>query len=455
MSNHLVFSVEKPQAYRLEFTSAWGVSTGVSTASQADDALLTDRDGKPFVPGSQLFGLLKDAALRVALTLDEAPGSGGGYRDFVNLLLGSPATDSAASLPSCIGVSSAHLPKEEKLQIDLKPGIAVEADTGRVKDDMLYLREVAPASVLSGSLRLLGTDSLGNQILWDEDSRALASAIISTAVRLVEAAGSGRTRGLGRCDWSLTDDDATEAVNFLESVCPQPAPSLKRKPARAGKVSASQTGSEWVSIRVAAELRQDTLSGATSKANTLNSQDYILGSNLLAFFHNWLRSHAPQSASDLVEDAVVSGKLRVSNMYPQVNGTDAMPTPLVFAASKLSRFRAPVANGLFPSKATEQMKPVRSGFVSVDDNTGSDDLPTLQFAETKRSSRVQTAIDSVSGRALDGSLYSMNTIAAGQVFSGEVILSKDLADAVSECLPDLPEEGILGRGCVPVWDGVL
>jgi CRISPR/Cas system CSM-associated protein Csm3 (group 7 of RAMP superfamily) len=48
--------------YKIEFTSFWHTGSGLSSGTESDLVVIKDKNGRPFIPGKTLKGLLREAA---------------------------------------------------------------------------------------------------------------------------------------------------------------------------------------------------------------------------------------------------------------------------------------------------------------------------------------------------------------------------------------------------------
>ena len=188
-------------------------------------------------------------------------------------------------------------------------------------------------------------------------------------------------------------------------------------------------------------------------SNEVRSLDFLRGTVLLPWVHSRLR-HA-FAGSDLVRDAVVTGRLRVSDATPVVGGVRGLPVPLVLSRPKVPGARQEtleIWNRLLRGEPSEVHVPLRSGYVfypgpGADAATGAPggtapgsvtaSGPTVCLGAPALTGRQSTAMDAATGTVATGQLFMVRAIPAGVTLQAQVSLSADLYDAVGSRLAEL------------------
>ena len=188
-------------------------------------------------------------------------------------------------------------------------------------------------------------------------------------------------------------------------------------------------------------------------SNEVRSLDFLRGTVLLPWVHSRLR-HA-FAGSDLVRDAVVTGRLRVSDATPVVGGVRGLPVPLVLSRPKVPGARQEtleIWNRLLRGEPSEVHVPLRSGYVFYPDpgaeaatsvpggtapGSATASSPTVCLGAPVLTGRQSTAMDTATGTVATGQLFMVRAIPAGVTLQAQVSLSADLYDAVGPRLAEL------------------
>jgi CRISPR/Cas system CSM-associated protein Csm3 (group 7 of RAMP superfamily) len=206
---------------RLTITAPISVGSGAISGSMADKPILKSADGSPVLPGSTVKGRTRHAAEQLARALyaAEFDGRWPGCRPprepcragdlcpvcrvFGTLSAPSPLVFGNLRLalyPAAQGLSPAW--REPASRTELRSGIGIDRALGTVKEDLLFSSEAhrpAPGIVYAG------------RIQGDVSVRPEAGLLLG-ALRLVDAWGGGRSRGLGwgtlACSVRLDDKPA-------------------------------------------------------------------------------------------------------------------------------------------------------------------------------------------------------------------------------------------------------
>ncbi len=174
--------------YKIEFFSDWHMGTGLTSGADADQLVIKDKFGFPFIPGKTLKGLLKDAAkdLRDAQYLDD---------DFIREVFGldSEENNKQESIPGKAYFTNAELSaKTKQLLIDKTDYIyrrisstAIEKD-GMAKEHSLRTMEVTIPLTLYAAIENIPSSVKKDQLI--------------ACLKMVKRMGTGRNRGYGRCE---------------------------------------------------------------------------------------------------------------------------------------------------------------------------------------------------------------------------------------------------------------
>lgn len=189
--------------YHLKFLGYWHCGSGLSGGAEADDSVIRDAEGLPFVPGKTIKGLLRDAALEMGHfdnDIDE---------DSVQSLFGHvemDITDTDREIVRRTHAGSAFFSNAEMLPAERADAIAglapylfdilsstsIDAETGTAKHQTLRSIEVTVPIVLEGCIEFPG------------DAREVE--LILKCLKWVRTAGAHRNRGLGRCAFTVVNE---------------------------------------------------------------------------------------------------------------------------------------------------------------------------------------------------------------------------------------------------------
>ncbi len=181
--------------YKTEFYSDWHCGSGLSSGAEADLLVLKDRSGLPIIPGKTLKGLLRDSAQ----SLEEF---GGVKKDFVSDVFGSQPGEDGDSSAGSAYFSNASLSLDmqkilsqdngkKKLLYRNISSTAIEKN-GQAKEYSLRTIEVCIPLVLFA--KITGLRNPQNKL------------DLIKCMQMVKRLGTGRHRGLGRCDMTIMED---------------------------------------------------------------------------------------------------------------------------------------------------------------------------------------------------------------------------------------------------------
>lgn len=214
----------KPQrldlGYRIAWDGRWHVGSGHQSA--AADRLQRrwesrGRDGAPFVPGSQIKGVLRHHCERLAIALglgvvDPHSGAESGDRSLVTHFRPLATSDLLIDRlfgnryqGECLFFTNA-LPATS---IPVNPTMvaartAIDRATGTVREQHLFTTEMVEKGIsLQGGIRARHPRGVLTQ---DEDGFPYEYALLVAGLLSMETLGGGRSVGLGRCEVSLEPD---------------------------------------------------------------------------------------------------------------------------------------------------------------------------------------------------------------------------------------------------------
>lgn len=187
---------------KARFATPFSVGTGVLGGTTADKPLLKDAAGVPYLPGSALKGLLRHETEKIVRALwgDEAvcrspnsatmcPQNRPQIQPFcpVCRIFGSPWRPSSLRF-SDLKVEMSN--REVAKKTDLRFGVSISRYRNATVEERLYTIEVA-----STAQALFFQGTIEGYLPNEEGLRLLALVLV--ALRAVEAAGGGKSRGLG------------------------------------------------------------------------------------------------------------------------------------------------------------------------------------------------------------------------------------------------------------------
>lgn len=186
--------------YKIEFKSFWHAGSGLSGGTFSDALVMKDPNGLPFIPGKTIKGLLRDAAVQMhafdAQIISE---------EFINTVFGNvpDAATNHVTTPASSFVTDAYLSRflieELEHSESLKSGLfqvltATQIDSNGISKDA-SLRQIE----VSIPLTLFG------KILHIDECYV---AEMNHCFQWVKRLGLNRSRGLGRCEFSISKQHA-------------------------------------------------------------------------------------------------------------------------------------------------------------------------------------------------------------------------------------------------------
>lgn len=432
---------------RLALTSDWGVATGAGVAGGVDAVVERGEDGRPIIRGTVITGIMREQALNAAHALDGGR-RGGPWARLATALFGD------ATRPRLVAFSDAPVTVAPAEDGGPRPatheaiGVSIDKETGTAKDNFLRLFERAGSGSGESAVTLLAEGLDRSPIAWTQGQRDDARLLLALAARLVTAVGSDRSSGDGDCEAALHDGDTelggtwcADAVRGLRTAGEVRAPAVPEAPRSApARLREPAAGAPAMAVSLPLTIRADAplVSYDVPYSNEVRSLDFLRGTVLLPWVHSRLRRVLPED--DLVRDAVVTGRLRVDDATPVVDGVRGLPVPLVLSRPKAAGVRqeaGEVWNRLRSAEPQEAHSPLRSGYVFYPGAGAPDGDRAISLGAPALVGRQSTAVSAATGAATAGRLFMVRAIPAGVVLQAEVRVSADLYDAVGDRLPEV------------------
>lgn len=213
--------MEDKYTLTLDFLHYWRCGTGKGSGSHVDATVELDEYGCPFVGGSMLKGLLRDAvhkSVRWGSSDDVGTTDENGENSAVDRLFGTSGffnnRASSETVPGLIRVGNATLPRDTRQALhhhsahrnalfrDLY-ATAIDPVSGTARKGSLRGQQVVVPLSLNAELSVAKPPDDENDKQNSTWVYKHHKALIERALPLIRAIGSGRTRGLGRVKLSL------------------------------------------------------------------------------------------------------------------------------------------------------------------------------------------------------------------------------------------------------------
>lgn len=436
---------------RLEMLSDWHIGSGTGRPGEVDRLVLRDGNGLPYVPAKTLTGIWRDACERVALGLDD--GEPGAWSRWVPFLFGEQAAHRSEELrqiqpedfehprPAALSIRAAHLPPDlikALTNVDkhavreavtfLKPGVSLDARSGRAKEKHLRFEEMA---------RIGATLTAQCEIAWDnyegeaqrKTQQRAATALLLAGAQLVERLGGKRRRGAGRCTMRIDDGPVPESVwQWVEALSPEqvPEPPTLRQD-ESFMWDKAETGDDWTRVQLTLTTVTPVVVSTRTVGNFVETADYIPGTYLLPIFRRTL-----QSLGVNLNTAIINGDLLVTNATCEVSNERGRPTPLSLMHEKLNeglKDGTGVYNRFCEPDLGKRLKSQQGGYVGA---TVKDTVPA--YHKVPRGIRMHNVVLDELQRPDEtvGGVYSYQAINAGQTLRAELRLRASLAAKLAE-----------------------
>ena len=481
------------------FTSDWGVSTGVGQAGRTHSTI--ERCGNdPVVRGTVITGVLREQAMLAANALDGS--KEGKWTNFALWLFGQDPDGEQGSTPHPRHILFTDATPASSIPIHDTVSLSIDPTTGTARPQFLRFTERAAAGILTGTFTLI--DEAGAS-LSDPATIKAAHFLLGVAGLMVRGIGSGRSGGDGECTMAvsdkgytktdLQDEKAADALTrILENRDNDDSPtyssadvktvadhlrgrvqeSLQRRVRESSQMvpdlpkdlpkdspqdieirnsQQSESGhTTWYETSLDIVLESPVVSYEVPFSNEVRSLDFLRGTVLVPWLHGLLRKNYPGNA--LVNSAIVSGDLRVSDALPVYKELAGLPVPFVLENEKV------------PEDKQDDKQPctLYNRHIPIDDQEcGENTIPTrgrYLFVELSGTpvtgwigkpsliGRQSTAINSETSAAKDGQLFLVRALPAGLTLHASVVVSKQLlselrgTDATSEASPITLDLGI-------------
>ena len=479
------------------FTSDWGVSTGVGQAGRTHSTIERCGDD-PVVRGTVITGVLREQAMLAAKALDgpTKENEKGKWNSFALWLFGQDPNSEQGSVPHPRHVLFSDATPASSIPVHDTVSLSIDPKTGTARAQFLRFTERAAAGILTGTFTLIDEAE-------DEDSiqRTIEAAhfLLGVAGLMVRGIGSGRSGGDGECTvvvsdkvyvkTDLQDEKAADALERILANRDNDSPtyssedvatvadqlrcraqkSLKQIPDAPNLpenspqdiampcLQQSESGdTTWYETALDIVLDSPVVSYEVPFSNEVRSLDFLRGTVLVPWLHNFLRKKYPDS--DVVNSAIVSGDLRISDALPVYKGVAGLPVPFILENEKVPEDKPKdkqddeeprtLFNRHIPiddQECGENTIPTRGCYVFVDSSGAS---VTSWIGKPSLIGRQSTAINSETGAAKDGQLFLVRALPAGLKLRASVVVSKRLlselrgTDASSEDSPLTLDLGI-------------
>ena len=454
------------------FTSDWGVSTGVGHVGRTHSTIERCGDD-PVVRGTVITGVLREQAMLAAKALDgteeKSPKK---WTSFAPWLFGQDPNSERGSTPHPRHVLFSDATPASKIPIHDTVSLSIDPQTGTARDQFLRFTERAAPGILTGTFTLI--DEAGGPLSVQATIEA-AHFLLGVAGLMVRGIGSGRSGGDGECTVAVSDKDYTktdlrneEAAGALTQILanrdnddsptyssedvknvadhlrnrvreslrevpalPKDLPKDSPQDIAMPDLQQSESGNTtWYETSLDIVLESPIVSYEVPFSNEVRSLDFLRGTVLVPWLHGLLRKNYPDNA--LVNSAIVSGNLRVSDALPVYEKTPGLPVPFVLENEKVPEDKqgdiqpCTLFNRHIPiddQECGENTIPTRGRYLFVKSSgapvTGWIGKPSLI-------GRQSTAINSETGAAKDGQLFLVRALPAGLTLRASVVVSKQL-----------------------------
>ena len=454
------------------FTSDWGVSTGVGHAGRTHSTIERCGDD-PVVRGTVITGVLREQAMLAAKALDGQ--KDGKWTSFALWLFGQDPNSEPGSTPHPRHVLFSDATPASPIPVHDTVSLSIDPQTGTARDQFLRFTERAAAGILTGTFTLI--DEAGAE-LSDPATIEAAHFLLGVAGIMVRGIGSGRSGGDGECTVAVSDKDYTktdprnaEAADALERILAnrdndsptyssadvetvadqlrcRAQKSLKQIPdlpkalpkdnpqdiAMPGLQQSESGDTTWYETTLDIVLDSPVVSYEVPFSNEVRSLDFLRGTVLVPWLHGLLRKK--YQSNTLVDSAIVSGDLRISDALPVYKGVTGLPVPFVLENEKVPEDKlkdkkddkepCTLFNRHIPiddQKCGDNTIPTRGRYVFVK----SSDVPgTGWIGKPSLIGRQSTAINSETGAAKDGQLFLVRALPAGLMLRASIVVSKRL-----------------------------
>ncbi|GDY31837.1 RAMP superfamily CRISPR-associated protein [Gandjariella thermophila] len=317
--------------------SDWHVGAGHGIPGDVDAVVRRDADGLPYVPGTSLTGVLREACRVVAIALDDGAVDGVWQR-WHRHVFGAPPTAPPGQQrqlgAALVGIGAARLSPALRARLRRaglveattirRAGVAIDRDTGRALDRALRFTEVA-----RGGMEL-HAELVIDPFPDDADQRTAVTALLMAGAGWCAQLGGDRRRGLGRVQIGIGGgQDSGRWVRWLADTGwtpPEPRPAEPRSDAPPA-IPAHPAGGDWVAADLMVTTTAPVRVSSHVTGNIVRGLDYVPGSLLLP----WL---SQRWGAERVRRAIWEQALVIRHALPEVAGRRGMPVPLSLYRSR-------------------------------------------------------------------------------------------------------------------------
>ena len=472
------------------FTSDWGVSTGVGHAGRTHSTIERCGDD-PVVRGTVITGVLREQAMLAANALDGS--KEGKWTSFALWLFGQDPDGKQGSTPHPRHVLFADATPASSIPVHDTVSLSIDPQTGTARHQFLRFTECAAAGILTGTFTLI--DEAGAEIS-DQETIDAAHFLLGVAGLMVRGIGSGRSGGDGECTVAVSDKDYVEigrqdakaadalkrilanrdndsptyssedvaaVADSLRSITrdslrefPDPPDLPESSPQDIAMPDLQQSESSnttWYETSLDIVLDSPVVSYEVPFSNEVRSLDFLRGTVLVPWLHGLLRKNYRGNA--LVNSAIVSGDLRISDALPVYKELAGLPVPFVLENEKVPEDK--LEDKLEDKQDDTEPCTLFNKHIPINDQVcGDHTIPTRgRYLFVKSSDtpvarwigkpsligRQSTAINSETGAAKDGQLFLVRALPAGLKLRASIVVSERLlselrgTDATSEASP--------------------
>ena len=440
----------------IEFTSDWGVSTGVGQAGRTHSTIERCGDD-PVVRGTVITGVLREQAMLAAKALDGQ--KDGTWTNFALWLFGQDPNSEPGSTPHPRHVLFTDATPASSIDIHDTVSLSIDPTTGTARDQFLRFTERAAAGVLTGSFTLI--DEAGAE-LSDQATIDAAHFLLGVAGLMVRGIGSGRSGGDGECTVLVTNHEvearagqSTSTIVAFASSCAQelrtslkklaqslkpdvvsalPAPqrSTQHQVGTVDGSAAQHSGGHHLILDLT--LNSPIVSYEVPFSNEIRSLDFLRGTVLLPWLHRLVSSKKHGEDEAVITNAVTGGHLVVSDALPVISDAQGLPVPLTLKTDKTLPSDSPIT--LYGDSTEETGKiPVRGGYVFFGPKGGDGKEPGTRtqgwYGKPPLRGRQTTAINHETGAASKGQLVLVEALPEKMRMRAHVWVSDELWEAAS------------------------
>jgi CRISPR-associated protein Csx10 len=411
--------------------SDWHVGAGTGVPGAIDAQLRRDGDGVPYLPGTTLTGVLRDACRTVARALDN--GMPGPWLRWHRLIFGdTPDRDGPSAgrrlRPAALAIGPARIdfplravicqdPALVRATTFVKPGVCIDRATGRAEDDMLRFVEMARAGL---PLQAQATLELPD----DPDAATAVTALLVLGAAWCDRIGGDRRRGAGQMALTWDGHRAPTWAHWLRDSGWSPQPPIPRTPARAPSMLVTGLGGGWITVPLVITTEQPIRVPRQATGNLIRGHDHVPGRVLLP----WL---SQCFGADKVRAAVAAEALTARHAHLEIAGERSVPAPFVLARARYPERQPDGTETTWVYNTLRQRPPAAvpakqvRGSWTLPRPLGDDGLLLATMALEQRShnavNRATQRPDSETG------LYTVEVIPAGRQLRTEILLAASVA----------------------------